>query len=80
MADNRYFIVNLPNSNMSQIYDLVDGGNVGKRKSIDETKMVVKLPLGDDQQHGVLQNATEFTHAEILIELAKPEWRAVLDE
>ena len=72
---NRYFIANIPNPNMSQIYDLVVGEESTQRFSLDGTKVVVKLPVGDDSNHGVLQNATEYTHAEILVEMQKPEWQ-----
>ena len=71
---NRYFIANIPNPNMSQVYDLVVGEESTQRFSLDGTQVVIKLPLGDDNNHGVLSNATEYTHAEILIEMNKPEW------
>jgi hypothetical protein len=71
---NRYFIANVPNPNMSQIYDICIGGNVSKRFSLDGSKVVVKLPLGDENDYGVLQNATEYTHEEILEVLNGNEW------
>lgn len=60
---------------MSQIYDLVVGVESTKRFSLDEKKVVVKLPLGDKTNYGILQNATEYTHSEISVEMQKPEWR-----
>lgn len=80
MLRNRYFIVNIPNPNMSQIYDLVVGTESTQRFSLDGTKVVVKLPLGDETNYGILQNATEYTHSEILIEMAKPEWSQELEQ
>ena len=74
MLRNRYFIVNIPNPNMSQIYDLVVGVESTKRFSLDGKKVVVKLYLGDETNYGVLQNATEYTHDEILVEMATLEW------
>ena len=71
---NRYFIIDLPNPNMLQIYDIVVGDTTTQRTSLDGTKIMVKLPEGDDTNYGILQNATEYTHEEIIIELAKPEW------
>ena len=73
--ENRYFIVNIPNPNMSQIYDLVVGSESTQRFSLDGKKVVIKLYLGDTKNYGVLQNATEYTHEGILMEMDKPEWK-----
>lgn len=75
MLRNRYFIVNIPNTNMSQIFDLVVGAESTQRFSLDGKKGVVKLYLGDETSHGILQNATEYTHSEILIEMETEEWK-----
>ena len=72
---NRYFITNLPNPNMSQIYDLVLGEESTQRQSLDGTKVVVKLPLGDTNNYGILQNATEYTHDEIKVIMQTNEWQ-----
>ena len=77
--ENRYFIANVPNPNMSQIYDIVIGTEASQRFSLDGKKVVVKLPLGDNTNYGVLQNATEYTHENILIEMEKPEWNKTID-
>jgi len=74
---NRYFIANVHNPNMSQIYDICVGKESTQRFSLDGTKVVVKLPLGDTNNYGVLTTAIEYTHAEILIEMAKAEWGEV---
>lgn len=75
MADNRYFIVDVPNPNMSQIYDIVVGTEVTQRFSLDGSKAIVKLPVGDTNNYGVLATATEYTHAEILTEIqGNPVW------
>ena len=72
--ENRYFIANVPNPNMSQIYDIVIGTEASQRFSLDGKKVVVKLSLGDTNTYGVLQNATEYTYEEILIKMQEPEW------
>lgn len=74
MLENRYFIVNIPNPRMSQIYDLAVGVESKQRFSLDGKKVMIKLYLGDTKDYGVLQNATEYTHEEILIVMATPEW------
>ena len=72
--NNRWFIDNLPNPNMSQIYDIVVGTSTSQVVSLDGKKIMVKLPEGDTNNYGILQNATEYTYEEIKIEKAKPEW------
>jgi hypothetical protein len=74
MIKNRYFILSLPNVNMSRIYGFVIGAEGDHRISLNGTKIVVKLPEGDSVNHGLLQNATEYTHTEISLEMNKPEW------
>lgn len=64
MADNRYFEVNIPNANMTKIYGIVLNGEAGIVMSLDGTKAMFKLPLGDTANHGILNNATELTNAE----------------
>lgn len=71
---NRYFTPNIPNPNMSKIYDICIGNESTKRFSLDGGTVVVKLPEGDTQDYGILQNATEYNHEGITIELAKPKW------
>jgi hypothetical protein len=58
----RYFEINVPNPNMTQIYDIVLGDEAQQVSSNDGTKMIVKLPEGDTENHGVLTAATELTH------------------
>lgn len=72
--EKRYFIVNVTNPNMAQIFDICIGVESTKRFSLDGNKVMVKLPEGDTQDYGILQNAIEYTHEEITIELAKPKW------
>lgn len=71
---NRYFIINVQNSNMVKIYDLVVGDESIQRLSLDEKKMSVKLPLGDTSNHGVLQNSIEQTQEENVAMMQLSEW------
>lgn len=80
MADNRHFIIALPDPNMAEICSIIVGIESTQTISIDGSKMSVKLYEGDTEDHEVLQNATEFTCANILIEHEKPEWYAPSDE
>lgn len=66
LIENRYFVVNVPNPNMTQVYEIIVGEAETQRTSLDGTKMIVKLPLGDDSNHAVLNAATEYDHAGIL--------------
>lgn len=62
MKENRYFLVNIPNPNMQQIYNLVIESEIDAIYN-DKTKGFVKLPIGDTNNYGVLQNAVECTYA-----------------
>ena len=75
MINNRYFIVNIPNANMSQIYALAVQDSLTIAKSNDGKKGIIKLFIGDEANHGILQNSIEYNHAEIIIEKQKPEWQ-----
>jgi hypothetical protein len=76
---NRYFILTVPNENMTQIYDLIIGDESTQRYSLDGSKIVIKLPVGDNENHGILQNAIEYTHEQIRLEMAGPEWTEAED-
>lgn len=73
MINNQYFIASLPDPALKAILkQCVENINT-VRKSLDGTKAVFKLPLGATKPASF--NAfTEYTHSEVLIELAKPEW------
>lgn len=64
-SEKRYFIVNIPNPNMERIYELTIQNVSTIRKSLDGKFGIVTLPFDDDQNHGVLKNATEFTKHEL---------------
>lgn len=71
--NNRYYILPYPNVN-SAIWDIVVESPATLRTNLQGNKCVVKLFMGDDRQHQMLNGFTEYTHSEILVEMAKPEW------
>jgi len=75
MADNRYFIIAIPNDDIIEICGLCVGSDEGDiRPSNDGTKGLVKLYEGDTVNHAVLASATEFTHGATRTEMEKPAW------
>ena len=79
---NRYFIVNAPNPNMAQIFDIVVGEASTQKFSLDGFKVLVKLPVGDETNYGVLATATEYTHEGITAYLSDniTEWDEPINE
>lgn len=75
MITNRYFILPIPHSPNSSLWDIVVERPDTVRKNKNNTKMLVKLYVGDDNTHGILNGLQEYTHAEILVELEKAEWQ-----
>lgn len=71
--NNRYYILPYPNVN-SAIWDIVVESPATLRTNLQGNKCVVKLFMGDDRQHQMLNGFTEYTRSEILVEMAKPEW------
>lgn len=72
--NNRYFIGIFPHNQMAAIYDIIVGEPETQRKNNLNNKVVVKLLLGDTQTHAALNSFQEYTHAQVLVELQKPEW------
>ena len=71
--NNRYFILPYPNV-QSAIWDIVVEEPATLRTNVQGNFCVVKLYMGDETDHPLLNGFTEYTHAEILVEMAKPEW------
>ena len=71
--NNRYFILPYPNVN-SGIWNIVVEEPATLRTNVQGNFCVVKLYSGDETDHPLLNGFTEYTHAEILVEMAKPEW------
>ena len=72
--NNRYYILPYPNVN-SGIWDIVVESPATLRTNNVGNFCVVKLYSGDEQQHQLLNGFTEYTHEEILVEMATPEWQ-----
>ncbi len=72
--ENKYYEIIVPNINMVQIYGIIIGDEADQTTSVDETKMIVKLPLGDTANHGILNSATELTHEEAVIKVHGVEY------
>jgi len=72
MIRNKYYIIPtaLPNNIKSHIV----GGGDTSRTNKTGTKAVVKRFVTDNEDRPQFNAFREFTHAEILVELEKPEW------
>lgn len=70
---NRYYILPYPNLN-SSVWNIIVGTTETQRLNVQGNKVVVKLPLGDIKQHAILNGIQEYTHVEILVEMAKSTW------
>ena len=71
---NRYFIVSLLDINLQELESIIVSSIDTQRKNNDSSKMLVKLPFGDESNHQILSDSLEYTHEQILIELLKDEW------
>lgn len=71
---NRYFIIDLTIENMMAMIGKIVGNFQDQRTSLDNTKLLIKLAIGDENNYTELAPYQEYTHEEILIELQKPEW------
>lgn len=71
--NNRYYILPYPNV-QSAIWDIVVEEPATLRTNLQGNKCVVKLYIGDENDHQMLNGFTEYTHEEVLVEMAKPEW------
>lgn len=71
--NNRYFIASLPAPALKVILKHCVESIDSVRYSVDGSNAVFKLPIGAEKPSSF--NAfTEYTHEEILIQMAKPEW------
>ena len=73
MITNRYYILPYPNV-QSAIWDIVVEDPATLRTNVQGNFCVVKLYSGDETNHPLLNGFTEYTHEEILVEMATPEW------
>jgi len=70
---NKYYILSLPEPALDAILVFCIQSTSTVRKNDNKNKAVVKLPI-DDPIPAVLQSKTPKTHAEMMVELANPEW------
>ena len=75
MITNRYFILPYPNAN-AELWDIVVSNAQTVRANNLGNKCVVKLYVGDTQDHQLLNGFKEYDHAGILVELEKAEWNS----
>lgn len=74
MNNNTYFIIENNQELFTSIFDYIVENSIDTtRKSVDGTKIVVKLPVGDSTP-AVMSEHTPYTHSEILAVLSTPEW------
>jgi len=72
-ASNKYYII--PTALPNNIKDFIVGTESSQRTNKTGTKAVVKRFMTDNDDRPQFNAFREFTHAEILIELEKPEWQ-----
>lgn len=79
--ENRYYILPYPNIN-SAIWDIVVESPATLRTNLIGNKCVVKLYMGDERQHNILNGFTEYDHQGILTYLAEnsAEWNEDINE
>lgn len=75
MIQNKYYILSLPEPAINNIFKDCVGSIETQRKSVNGNKYVVKTPENTSIKPQSLNNFQAYTHEEILIELAKPEWQ-----
>lgn len=76
---NRYFIIDLTIENMMAMIDKIVGNLQDQRTSLDNTKVLIKLVEGDENNYTELASYPEYTYEQILIEMQKPEWSNPLE-
>lgn len=69
--DRKYVILNLDEIDSVDFDQVMETEASKVRKSVDGTKFFVKF-VGDTPSF--LEGKTQYTHSEILVELATPEW------
>lgn len=77
--NNRYYIINAEDPNISEIEDVIVGQPDTQRYSIDNTKIVVKLHQNDHSDYIFLEPYNEENHSQALIIMGTPEWIHPID-
>ena len=72
--ENKYFIILVSDGNFNTIInDMVEDVNT-LRYSLDNSKVVVKLPSNTSVIPAILDDYTVYNHSEILTELNTSDW------
>lgn len=74
MKNNRYYIVNSADPNINDIVNVAVGGMDTQRKSLDGSKMVIKLHDGDNNEYSFLSGYDEYNQDQIHEKLNSEEW------
>ena len=78
MKQNRYYIVNSNDPNLSDIIAVSVGDLETQRHSINRDMLVIKLHKGDANQYVFLEQYSEYDHDSILVSLNNSEWRTLI--
>lgn len=75
MITNKYIIVDLNDIHLDHILECTVESLATARKSIDQTKIVVKLPENNEATPKCCEHLTVYTHEEILPLINSLEWQ-----
>lgn len=64
--DSRFFRGNLPQSDMSKVYQVIVGLPSQQKIYDNGKKILIKLPHGDELNHPCLNSFKEITHLEAM--------------
>lgn len=71
---NRYFVINADDENMNAINNVIVGRPDRLSKSIDKTKILIKLHKNDSSDYDFLNKYQEQSRQEIIELLKTNEW------
>lgn len=74
--DNRFFIINADDHNITDIISVIVGDIETQRYNNDLTYLVVKLHKGDASDYPFMSQYDEYDHVQILEELNNSEWQS----
>jgi len=75
---NKYYIVDVNDPNLPQIYDVIVGKPSKQRPNnpgSTATKLAVKLHKGDHNNYPFLDGIQKYNHAGIRVAMNTPEWQ-----
>lgn len=71
---NKYYIVNLDDSNLDELLKISVGNKEDQRVSLDGKLILLKLFIDDCNEYEILSQYICCTHSEILTILEGPNW------